>query len=87
MVICTGTQSQIKQLAERLYTLVGVTGTARCDVDTLEIDDFEITDILPYDEAPIVEAMRDLGEIAAPLFDTVDAAEYVRSMREDDSED
>jgi hypothetical protein len=87
MVICKGTQSQVKQLAERLYSFVGVIGTACCNVDTLDIDEFEIKDVLPYEDTPIVEAVRMLGEVAAPYFDSINADEYVRAIRGDDPED
>lgn len=86
MVICKGTQTQVKQLAGRLYSIVGVTGTGRCDVDTLEIVDFEIAEILPYEDTPIKEAIQELAQLAAPYFADVDAAEFVRSIRDDNAE-
>lgn len=86
IIICKGDLSQIKTLASRLYTVVGLSGTARCDVDTLAISDFEITEILPYEETSIEDALSDLAALAAPYFEGVDADAYVRSLRDDDSE-
>lgn len=86
IVVCSGTQTQVKQLAERLYELVGITGTARSDVVTLELNDFEIHEILPFEATSIVGAVGELEAIAAPHFDGIDVNEYVRSLREDVSE-
>lgn len=82
-VVCKGTRDQIKMLAERLYTeIVGVKGKARCDVDTLEIDEFEIEEILPYEGTSITEAIRELGMAITPHFDDVDADAYVHTLRD-----
>lgn len=87
-VICKGTQDQIKVLAERLYTqVVGVKGRARCDVDTLVIDEFEIEEVLPYEDTSITAAIRELGKAVAPHFDDVNADAYVYALREDSAED
>jgi len=81
-LVCFGTQSQVKELAERLYDVVGIIGTARSTATELEISDFEIQEILPYRSTSIVEAMRELAEAAAPLFDDLDVNEFVNSQRE-----
>jgi hypothetical protein len=83
-VICKGTYNQIKMPAERLYTeVVGVKGRARCDVDTLAIDEFEIDEVLPYEDTSITAAIRELGTSVAPHFDDVNADAYVYALRED----
>lgn len=87
VVICKGTQEQVKQLAGRLYTNVGIVGSARCDVETLEYDDVEIKEILPYDDSSITDAVRELGQLAASSFADVDADEYVRALRGEESEE
>ncbi len=85
-VICAGTQEIVKQLAERLYMWVGVSGTARWDVETLKISDFRITEILPYEDTPITEAIDALAAIAGPYFDEVDVNEFVHDIRGDTEE-
>lgn len=83
VVVCGGTQQQVKTLAEHLYTWVGLNGRARCDVETLAIYDFDIDDILPYADFSITSAMRELEALAAPHFAGVDAAGYVQALRDD----
>lgn len=87
MVICRGSLAQVKQLAERLYTNVGIVGNARCDVETLEIEDVEITEILPYEEVPIADAINELAKLAGYHFAGIDADEYVKALREGESEE
>ena len=87
IVICSGKQEQVKALAEQLYEWVGVSGTAYCDIDTHKIEDFAINDLLPYQDTPITEAMRQLADVAAPHFAGVDADAYVRALRGEDSEE
>lgn len=81
VVVCDGTQSQVKELAERLYDVVGIIGLARGDVVTLEISEFHIQEILPFRAASILEAMRELGDAVAPHFDNLDVNEFVDSQR------
>lgn len=87
IVICRGSQEQVKHLAGRLYANVGIVGAARCDVETLEIEDVEITEILPYEDTLISDAVRELGLLAAPYFDDVDADQYVKALRGDEAEE
>jgi hypothetical protein len=82
-VRCVGTRSQIQQLGRQLYTLVGLEGTARINVETLEIESFTITEILPYRETPFMEALDTLRDMTQGSFDTIDALEFIRSLRED----
>lgn len=85
-IVCAGSRAQVKQLAERLYDMVGIVGTARVDAATDGIIEFVIDDILPYTAIPIDAAMRELRDATGQGFDGVDADAYVRALREDVSE-
>lgn len=87
IIICKGSQEQVKQLAGRLYANVGIEGSARCDVETLEIEDVEIKEILPYEDTPISDAVRELGQLAAPYFDNIDTDQYVKALRGEEAEE
>ena len=86
IVICSGNQEQIKLLAGRLYNNVGIVGIARCNVETLEISEFEIEEVLVYEETPITSAFAQIAEVAGHYFDHIDAADYVRILRSDELE-
>jgi len=85
-VTCWGTTAQVKQLASRLYTTVGIEGTARWDSETFEILDFHIIGITPYEEAPLDELFSEIRQVAGSHFSGVDALQYVHELRDNDAE-
>jgi hypothetical protein len=85
-VTCWGTVEQIKQLANHLYSMVAIDGTARWDTETLEILSFKIVDVLDYDDIPFDQALHALQTVAAGYFTDVDPIVYVRNLRGDDAE-
>lgn len=85
-VICSGSHDLVKQLAGRLYSWVGVKGHARWDVDTLKVSDFRISEILPYEDTPITDAIDELAAAVSPHFDGIDVNAFMSEARGDTEE-
>lgn len=81
---CVTSKPIAQQLGQRLYHTVGLQGTAQWETDTFSIVQFEVTDILDYDDSPddpIAQLSREFGHYFDDITD-VDA--YVRSLRDGD---
>jgi len=69
-------------IAPRLYTVVGLKGIAKYDIESRAIRAFRAIEILPYEYAPIQDALRELNEASGNAWDNVeDVSEAIRSMR------
>jgi hypothetical protein len=79
---CDASAEIAKELGARLYDQVGVVGYAEWDYQTLEITDFEITEVLPYRHTSPVEAFRILRDEFGHHFDAIDDPEaWIHELR------
>lgn len=87
--ICTKAKllpGMIEQLKPRVGTQVGFDGEAYWDTGrNLALCGFNVTAVNPYDPVNhnLVSTFEALAEASAGAWDGVDAAEYVRQLRED----
>ncbi|GAK50692.1 hypothetical protein U14_01925 [Candidatus Moduliflexus flocculans] len=71
-----------KQLAEHLYAQVCVTGTAKWTPDTLELEEFQIEEIIDYQETSAVEAFQELSQLLSSQFENIaDVESFVTAVR------
>ena len=65
---CSASKDIIQKLSNRIYTVIGVSGIATYDLQTMEITDFIVKEILPYDESKREESFKRLGELISKHF-------------------
>lgn len=72
-----------RQLGQRLYTWVGLQGTAVLNSDTLDITEFRVEEITEYEgKKSIKEVMLDLSALANEYYSDIDdVEEYVHHLR------
>lgn len=89
-LVCEVDEDLARQIAARLYEFVGLRGVARWNLDTAEIEDFEIQALLPYEQTGAMDAFAALAEVSAEDFtgvqDVVRYAEMLRGERDLDSD-
>lgn len=61
-----------KKLGERLYTVVGLSGFAKWERESLKLVDFRIDKILDYQKASIRQSFERVGEVLGKHFDRHD---------------
>ena len=65
---CSASREIIRKLANRIYTVIGVSGIATYDLQTMELTGFVVEDILPYDESKRAECFEQLNMIVSKYF-------------------
>ncbi len=89
-LVCTVGEDLARQIATRLYEFVGLRGVAHWNLDTAEIEVFEIQALLPYEKTGAMDAFAALAEVSAEDFtdiqDVVQYAEVLRGERDLDSD-
>ncbi len=81
---CECTIEFVKNLARsnKLYEVIGVSGTAQWQPETLELVKFRAEELLPYEDTSIVAAFDELRQASNGAFDGIDDVEaFVRSIR------
>ncbi len=88
-VRCNVTEEQARELGMYLYQEIGVTGVATWNVGTMKIEQFDVQAIIaPRQYQTWEEALPRLHEAFGKYFaDIPDSVAWVRSLRDDDSED
>jgi hypothetical protein len=82
LVYCSTTKSLAQQAGTRLYTQVGLRGVAEWNIESLKIENFNVTEILDYEQAPLPTVFAELFEIAGESFDTIpDVNRFVSEIR------
>lgn len=65
-------EDNAKKLAHKLYTVVGLSGKAEWDINTYDLLDFKLYDIITYEETPITDALTQLSNLAGKYWSDVD---------------
>lgn len=77
-----------RQLGERLYSEVGVYGTARWDLRDMSLNYFQIERITEYSRKPVDEALHALYSIAGENYDRVgDIEQLIAEIRGTDEDE
>lgn len=83
-VFCDIEYELAKELGQRLYSWVGLYGTAKWDSKDLSLKDFSIDRITEYEDTPLTEAVAKLSEVAGQYFEDIDDVEgYISALRSD----
>lgn len=85
-IVCRGTRTQVKELANRLYEVVGIIASGRYNTETNEFFQLRIDEILPYQETPIDTAIAQLAELAEPAYRDVDVDAFLAEIRASEDE-
>jgi hypothetical protein len=81
-IYCETTETIAKKLGTRLYTNVGLLGLARWDAESLKLEQFTITDVTPYEELPLEDAMNQLAKAVGTYYsDVSDVNKYIADIR------
>lgn len=81
-IYCETTEAIARKLGTRLYTNVGLSGLARWDAESLQLQQFTITDVTPYEELPLEDAMNQLAKAVGTYYSDVhDADKYITDIR------
>lgn len=82
LLYCETSREIAKEIGSRLYSQVGLRGTAAWNARTLKIESFYIEEIIAYEETAATDAFAKLREAAGEFFDDVDDVEaYARQLR------
>lgn len=86
-ISCAVSQEIARTLGGRLYTDIGVAGIATWNAETLKLEAFQITELLPYKKTPITQAFKQLSDRYGQYFDDIDDVdEFIASVRGDKEE-
>lgn len=83
LIHCRLTQELARELSPKLYSDVGVNGIATWDINTYDIKNFTITEILPYEGTDIVNAMKNLAQALGQHYKDIDPDQHIKDLRED----
>jgi hypothetical protein len=76
-----------RQLGERLYTEVGVYGTARWDARDMSLQYFAIERLTEYSKKPITDSLESLRAVVGEYYDRIDDIdEFIADVRGTDEE-
>lgn len=76
------TEDLAKELALRLYDIVGLKGNAKWNKEDLSLEDFTITEILPYKKTPFPSAFDKLKSVLGTKWNEIgDVNNYIENLR------
>ncbi|MBI1278921.1 MAG: hypothetical protein GC179_12405 [Anaerolineaceae bacterium] len=86
--ITRGQDLQIaRQLGQRLYSEVGVYGTARWDLRDMSLDHFLIERVTEYSKKPVDQALESIYDIVGNYYSNVDIEQLITEIRGTDEEE
>jgi hypothetical protein len=81
-VICHTDRATARNLASRLYTWIGLKGTAEYIVNNFEMVDFAIKEITEFEDKPVIQVINDLAVLVGPYYKEIDdVMKYISEMR------
>jgi hypothetical protein len=72
IVYCSTNKTIAKKAGAKLYTKVGLHGTAEWNSETFEIEEFHVIDISDYEQIPPSEAFEELANLIGDSFDNIE---------------
>ncbi len=88
VVTCYVDVELARTIGPYLYSWRGFNGIAHWNVRTLEMEYFEIEEILPFEETPPNQAFAEIREEFGRYFDAIEDPEaFVATLRDDDTEE
>lgn len=87
LLVDAASEELAKQIAHRLYSRVGLIGTATYDPVSLSMLEFTANELSEYSETPLEDAFQSLREVLGPYIDAIDDIEaYFSDIRGDSDE-
>ena len=80
-LICDVSRQQAHELAGKLYTTIGVYGTAVIEISTMKMTRFRVEKIIPYDPADRNSAINALRDIFSKIRTDDSPEEYFENLR------
>ncbi len=81
-VYCEVKESLAKEIAHKLYSWVGLSGTAKWTTEDYSLDSFRIEKITEYEDIPITKSISELSSIAGKhLKDKIDVIKTISELR------
>lgn len=80
-ISCKATKELVMRVSNKLYQTIGLRGTAKWDIDSLEMIEFQAEELLPYEEAPLKDFFAGLAAIVGEDFVDVDPDKFVYELR------
>ncbi len=82
---CTVSKDMAQVLAGRLYTVVGLRGSATWEMPSLELSKFQISELLDFTHVPFAVAMKELADDLRPHYSDIrDSDAYLRRLRSEE---
>jgi hypothetical protein len=81
------TPTMPKGLAERLYENIGIECEASWVRDGWTMTSLKAIRVLPYQQANLLDAFRELAAASAGRWDGVDASAYLKELRSEEGEE
>jgi hypothetical protein len=69
------TRKLAKDLASKLYTIIGLKGQAKWLIDDYSIQEFKLLDIIEYEQKPYTETFEKLGDLIGVYWKDIDEIE------------
>lgn len=79
-VIVGATKDVVKELAGKLYEIVGLKGYAKWDIKTSEIQEFELHNIVGYKSGGVKESFKKLRELSSGYWDKFDTTDEINNQ-------
>lgn len=79
-VIVGATKETVKELAGKLYEVVGLKGYAKWDIKTSKIEEFELHNIVDYKAGKVKESFKKLRELSSGYWDKFDTDEDINNQ-------
>ena len=80
-ITCNASIDITKELGKKLYSYVGISGIAKYHPVDLEIIEFKIEEVLPFEDNRIAKGFKDLSEKFGCYFKDVDPEKFVKEIR------
>ncbi|MFC1549465.1 hypothetical protein ACFL4R_01180 [Nitrospirota bacterium] len=81
-IYCEVKEHLAKEIGHKLYSWVGLSGTAKWNTEDYSIDSFSIDKITEYEDIPVTKSISELSSIAGKhLKDKVDVIKTISELR------
>jgi len=81
-ISCFVSEQLAKRIGNRLYEVIGLAGDAKWDADDYSLLNFKASEITPYEETPVKQAVKELRESAGLAWqDVKDVNGFIDELR------
>ncbi|MBW7916340.1 MAG: hypothetical protein H3C53_06595 [Trueperaceae bacterium] len=84
VVVMTCSVEKARVFGGLILRMVKVGGLASWDVESLQLQRFEVVDVAPFDPAPVAESLRGLADLVGDAWSGKDVVSEIALLRGDD---